>query len=268
VKKNKKKEEHHVDESWLLPYSDLLTLLVALFIVLFAMSEIDTKKYEELAAVFKNEFSSGDEGIMENEAPTPQNQTPKEQENEEEEIEKETEQEKEQQEEEGKTELLNLQELQKKINQYILTNNLSESLETQLSDEGLMISIKNDISFDSGSAEVNRAGKEIADEISELLYTDPPHQIVISGHTDDVPMNNEQFGSNWELSVMRAVNFMSLVLENEKLDPTKFSAKGFGEFKSVAPNNTAENRAKNRRVEVLILPNYNISGQIDETKSE
>ncbi|WP_047980871.1 flagellar motor protein MotB [Ornithinibacillus contaminans] len=257
MSKNKKhKEEHHVDESWLLPYADLLTLLVALFIVLFAMSEIDTKKYEELAAVFRNEFSSGDEGIMDNPSPIPPTEVRPEQKDKEEEHDKE-------ETEEGTTELLNLQELQERINQYINENNLTDSLATQLSEEGLMISIKNDISFDSGSAVVKEDGRVVAREISNLLYTDPPHQVVISGHTDDVPMNNSQFGSNWELSVMRAVNFMNLVLENEDLDPTTFSAKGFGEFKPLVPNDSAENRARNRRVEVLILPNYDIAGQIE-----
>lgn len=257
MKKTKKKhEEHHVDESWLLPYADLLTLLVALFIVLFAMSEIDTKKYEELSAVFRNEFASGNDGIMDNPSPIPPTEVSPETKDKEEEHDKEKT-------EEGTTELLNLQELQERINNYINENNLTASLATQLSEEGLMITIKNDISFDSGSAVVKQDGREVAREISNLLYTDPPHQVVISGHTDDVPMNNGEFGSNWELSVMRAVNFMNLVLENEDLDPTTFSAKGFGEYKPLVPNDSTENRAKNRRVEVLILPNYDIAGQIE-----
>ncbi|WP_042142589.1 flagellar motor protein MotB [Paucisalibacillus sp. EB02] len=251
-KHRRNKENHHVDESWLLPYSDLLTLLVALFIVLFAMSEIDIQKYEEMSAFFKSEFSSGDKGIMEHPKSVP------EVENQEKE-----EQEKEEQPDVGQTELLHLQELQKKINNYITQNNLTESLATDLSDEGLMISIKNDVSFDPGSAEVNEGGQEIAAEISQLLYTDPPHQIIISGHTDNVPMNNARFGSNWELSVMRAVNFMSLVLENNQLDPAKFSAKGFGEHQPIVPNDSEVNRSRNRRVEVLILPNYDIGNHID-----
>ncbi|MBC5637935.1 flagellar motor protein MotB [Ornithinibacillus sp. BX22] len=248
MKKNKrKKAEHHVDESWLLPYSDLLTLLVALFIVLFAMSEIDVKKYEELSTFFRSEFSSGDKGIMEHPVPSPELK-------EQQEVEEQNQNHK-----DGQHELQNLQELQKRIDAYIQENGLTESLGTNLSGEGLMITIKNDISFEPGSAEVNQGGIKIANEISRLLYTDPPHQVVISGHTDDVPMNNEQFGSNWELSVMRAVNFMTLILDNEQLDPAKFSAKGFGEHQPLVPNNSAENRAINRRVEVLILPNYDIT---------
>jgi chemotaxis protein MotB len=251
-KHKKKQDDNHVDESWLLPYSDLLTLLVALFIVLFAMSEIDTQKFKEMASVFRTEFSSGSPGIMDQPVPVEDDKQDQKQDEEDEKP------------DEGTTELLNLQELQEKINNYIRENNLTESLATQLSEEGLMISIMNDVTFDPGSADVNKEGKVIAKEISQLLITDPPHQVVISGHTDDVPMNNAKFGSNWELSVMRAVNFMTLVLDNEGLDPDKFSAKGYGEYKPIVPNDSAKSRAQNRRVEVLILPNYEIAGQLNK----
>lgn len=253
-KKKRKKDDQHVDESWLLPYSDLLTLLVALFIVLFASSEIDSVKYEKIAAFFKSEFSSGDSGIIQQPVPFPERDP----------VEEQTKEENEVIEDRGHLELVSLQELREKIDSYIESNDLTQSLETKLSSEGLMISILNDVSFDPGSADVSREGQEIAKEIANLLYTDPPHQIVISGHTDDVPMNNEIFGSNWELSVMRAVNFMTLILENENLDPARFSAKGYGEHRPVVPNTSAENRTKNRRVEVLILPNYDITEQLKE----
>lgn len=95
---------------------------------------------------------------------------------------------------------------------------------------------------------------KIAKEISDLLVIDPPRNIIISGHTDNVPIHTAKFESNWELSVMRAVNFMKIILENDKLDPRWFSAKGYGEYKPVASNATKEGRAKNRRVEILILP--------------
>lgn len=83
---------------------------------------------------------------------------------------------------------------------------------------------------------------------------DPPRSIIISGHTDNVPIRNAGFQSNWELSVMRAINFMKVILENNRLNPSMFSAKGFGEFKPVASNDTEEGKKKNRRVEILITP--------------
>ncbi|SET07870.1 chemotaxis protein MotB [Oceanobacillus limi] len=251
-KKKKKKGDSHVDESWLLPYSDMLTLLLALFIVLFAMSEVDTQKYQKLAQVFNSEFGDGEGIFEEEEAP----------------VELDNEANEDQVSEEQETnEMLSMKEIQQQINEYIEENNLGDVLGTQLSDEGLLVSIMNDVSFDPGSATVSGEGREIASEISNFLDTDPPRQIVISGHTDDIPMNNRQFGSNWELSVMRAVNFMSLILDNDHLDPTKFSAKGFGQHKPLVPNTSDENRLKNRRVEVLILPNYKIKEALEKEET-
>lgn len=117
----------------------------------------------------------------------------------------------------------------------------------------------NDILFDSGSATVKKSGQEIASRVSGFLMTDPLHQIVISGHADDRPMHNDEYGSNWELSLTHEINFMAFVLKNENLDPARFSAKGFGEHQPIVTNTNEENRAKNRRVEVLILPNYEIN---------
>ncbi|MUK89037.1 flagellar motor protein MotB [Ornithinibacillus sp. L9] len=241
--RKRKKDEHHTDESWLLPYADMLTLLLALFIVLFAMSEVDTKKYEELAQFFRSEFSDGS-GMLEY------------QENPLREMELESKQ------RDEANELNDMYALKAEVDQYIEGNGLTDVLSTQLSEEGLMISIMNHVTFDSGSATVKQDGIEIAAEIAKFLDTDPPRQIVISGHTDDVPIRSSEFSSNWELSVMRAVNFMDLILHNDNLDPTKFSAKGYGEHKPIAPNNNDDSREKNRRVEVLILPNYEI--KIDE----
>lgn len=247
-------DDTNVDESWLLPYSDMLTLLLALFIVLFAMSELDGQKYRELAEVFKGELSGGtgseDNGGSNIELPIDEDDDEEATDSEEEE------------EIERMEELKQLQSLKEEINGYIDENSLSEVIGTELTDEGLLITILNDISFDSGSADVKKDGKKVAKEISEFLLTDPPHQIVVSGHADDVPVHNQRYESNWELSVTRAINFMGFILENNQLDPDRFSAKGYGEHHPIVPNTSEENRAKNRRVEVLILPNYNI--ELDE----
>lgn len=252
-KRRKKKNDEQPDESWLLPYSDMLTLLVALFIVLFAMSDVDAQKYKELASVFESEFSGGNT-ILEESLPTDPSETP---------INDSEENESENKEDEASSnstkELNKLKELQASIDNYILTNNLSEVLDTRLTNEGLFITILNDISFDSGSAEVKDEGIEVAREVSTSLDAETPHQVVISGHADDVAINNEEFRSNWELSAIRAVNFMGRILEDGKHNPTLFSARGYGEHQPIVPNTSAENRAKNRRVEILILPNYEIN---------
>ncbi|WP_325034729.1 flagellar motor protein MotB [Lentibacillus sp. Marseille-P4043] len=255
MRRKKQRKEHEVDESWLLPYSDLLTLLFALFIVLFAMSEIDSQKYEQLSQVFKSEFSGGDGFMEKGSGPTDsEGETIKTDEDE-----KDTGNEKEQMQEREQ-----LENLKNEINAYITNNDLAKSLGAKLTDDGLLITILNDVTFDSGSSTVNDAGKRIAKEVSTFLHTDPPHQIVVSGHTDDRPIKTSDYGSNWELSVMRAVNYMKLLLQNDTLDPERFSAKGFGEYQPIVPNTNNENRAKNRRVEVLILPNHELELSDDE----
>ncbi|RYG71680.1 flagellar motor protein MotB [Lentibacillus lipolyticus] len=251
MRNKKRRKRPHVSESWLLPYADLLTLLVALFLVLFAMSEINAQKYEELVQVFNSEFSGGN-GVLENRNSTNDENPPVTADDEEDNEDKETKT-------NGERELVQLRDLQKQINRYMKKNGLTDVLGTNLSEEGLLITILNDVSFDTGSAKVKTEGRAIAKEVSEFLYTDPPHEIVVSGHTDNRPIHTSEFSSNWELSAMRAINFMQLLLENEKLHPERFSSKGYGEHHPIVPNTTAENMAKNRRVEVLILPNYEIN---------
>ena len=118
----------------------------------------------------------------------------------------------------------------------------------------LLVTIRDSILFSPGKAILKPEYLAIADELAELLVFDPPRHIVVTGHTDNVPMNNAEFPSNWELSVMRAVNFLKIIVENEEIDPLLFSAKGYGEYQPIASNDTAEGRSKNRRVEVLIQP--------------
>lgn len=242
MRKHKKKENpEHIDESWLIPYADLLTLLLALFIVLFSMSTINADKFSRMAEVFKVEFDSGT-GVFEYPSPLPSNQmlSPDEVEK----VNKANEHD----------DMEELRQIQAKIEQYIEEKDMSDTFETSLSDEGLMLTIRDNVLFDSGSAELREEHRKVAREISHLLVINPPRNIIISGHTDNVPIRTVNYSSNWELSVMRAVNFMKIILENEKLDPRWFSAKGYGEYQPIASNDSEEGRAKNRRVEILILP--------------
>lgn len=224
-----------MSESWLLPYADLLTLLLALFIVLFAMSSVDAAKFQQLAKSFNGVFTGGS-SVFEFPNPIDEGKLL--------DTEKEL----------STTDRQELEVVQEKINAYIKKNQLSDKFSTNLTTEGLLVTIHDSVLFESGSAAVRQEDKDVAKEISQLLIMDPPRDVIISGHTDNVPILNSEFASNWELSVMRAVNFMKLILENKQLDPVKFSAKGFGEFQPIADNNSQRGKAKNRRVEILILP--------------
>lgn len=239
AKRSKRKlPDAKIDESWMLPYSDLLTLLLALFIVLFASSNIDQAKLAKMSQVF-NEIFSGGMGFMDHtsilENPTAVTDGIS------------AEQRAYMQDREQ------LKQIQSAIDNYIGVNELEGTFTTQLTDEGLLLTIRDSILFDSGSATVKRDYVAIAKDLAKILDLDPPRYIVVTGHTDNVPQNSPEFASNWELSVMRAVNFMkTLMAANPNLEPKYFSAKGYGEFQPIADNSTAEGRAKNRRVEVLI----------------
>lgn len=244
-RKRHKKHEEHIDESWLVPYADILTLLLALFIVLFASSSVDEQKLEQMSAVFNNIFTGGT-GVMDNPAiiqspdSTPPTGISKYMEDQE-----------------------RLHETQNRVDEFIAINELEDQFETKMTDEGLLITIRDSILFDMGRADVKAEYNSIADELAQLLMFDPPRNIVITGHTDNVPIKTPEFDSNWDLSVMRAVNFMKeIVSGNERLDSKYFSVKGFGEFQPIATNDTAEGRAKNRRVEVLVQPRIAENGDI------
>lgn len=243
--------EEHMDESWLIPYADLLTLLLALFIVLFASSEMDAKKFDQMVRSF-NVAMNGGVGVLDQPSPIPldpmlQQQTlhkgaqeaakTEEERKLEEAIRKETE---------------DLKKLQTQLEGYIQSNQLQDKLQTKLTDEGLLITILDNALFDSGKADLKPEARKLAAEMAVMLVPHPK-KVTVTGHTDNVPINRVEFPSNWDLSVKRSVNFLKVLLENSNLDPTKFSATGMGEYHPVADNKDAAGRAKNRRVEVAIL---------------
>ncbi|MDC2863141.1 MULTISPECIES: flagellar motor protein MotB [unclassified Bacillus (in: firmicutes)] len=248
-KKKKKKHEDHIDETWLIPYADMLTLLFALFIVLFAMSSIDAGKFKQMAVAFKKELSggTGNKEFLSEQKPISDKDLK--------ETRPESEKIKEKAEAEVKQQEMNeLKELQKNIDKYIAEKGLQSSFNTELTERGLMVTIRDNALFDSGQATVKLESLNMAQEMSSLLVAASPREITVSGHTDNVPISNANFASNWELSTQRAVNFMQALLKNNQLLPQKFSAIGYGEYRPVASNDTPEGRTKNRRVEVFILP--------------
>ena len=237
----RKKHDEHPNESWLLPYSDLLTLLLALFIVLFASSSVDQQKLEKMSQVFSGIFESGS-GVMDYNAVVESPQISKE-------------------EAAYLEDQKELKNIQGDVDNFIAVNELEKTFVTEMTDEGLLITIRDSILFDPGSADVKGDYRSIAAELATILTLDPPRHVVITGHTDNVPQNSVEFSSNWELSVMRAVNLLKIIVAtNPNLNPKYFSAKGYGEFNPIASNDTTEGRAQNRRVEVLIQQLVNEDG--------
>ena len=256
AKKRHKKHEEEASEAWLLPYSDLMTLLLALFIALFAISQTDQTKLAALAQAFTAAFNMGGPSFFDKAGPntSPQRQLMSD-------------------EDAGNSAYIQenetLQDLKEQLDAYIMQNSLEDQLSTQLEEEGLMIRIKERALFPSGSADLVPESQRIGPVVAGLLAA-VPERVLISGHTDTDPINTAQFPSNWELSSVRAMTFMKYLLSiNQNLNPARFSAIGYGEYRPIAPNDTPENKQKNRRVEILIArtlsfnPNEGVYSQSD-----
>jgi len=117
----------------------------------------------------------------------------------------------------------------------------------------LTVNILDQILFDSGEAELRPEGQRILEQIAGVLVQHTNRQIHVIGHTDDVPIHRK-YASNWELSTARAIAAVRFLQERAGVNPRHLGALGYGEFHPIAPNTNAEGRAKNRRIEVVILP--------------
>lgn len=253
--------EEHADESWLLPYSDLMTLLLALFIVLYAMSSANVSKFEAMAEAFDSVFNGG-KGIMEHTSTTEDSQTQDGSKSESvEKMAAAAQATKKDTADETlaklkKKEQADLTKLKKQLDSYIATNGLSNQLETNLNQSQLQITISDKALFASGESTVKPTSRTLGASIANILKNFPGYNIQVIGHTDNVPIFNNDFKSNWDLSSGRANNFLQVLLQNPNLDPVRFTAIAAGEYHPVASNATASGRAQNRRVEVSIIRNY------------
>jgi chemotaxis protein MotB len=265
LSKKHKHEEHeeHADETWLIPYADLLTLLLALFIVLYAMSSVDAKKFQDMSKAFSIAFNSGtgvleQSGIITNANQMHEQDNTRRSADAEDSLNKthQSQEAQEQQEQLKQQEQQQLEELKQKLDEYIQNNGLTTQLETKLNQSELMITISDNALFSSGSASITDNAEKLGIAIGTMLNKYPGYEVTVHGHTDNQPINTFEFASNYELSAKRAINFMSILIESGKLDPRLISPTGYGEFRPIAENTTTAGRAKNRRVEVSIIRKY------------
>jgi len=232
--------EEHMDESWLIPYADLLTLLLALFIVLYASSNVDQTKYNAMAAAFYHEIAESG-GLLN--APIfrdPADETTPEDP------------------ETMVTEEELLQEMESTLQEILKNQGLQDSVGISIDPRGLVISMSDAVLFDPGQAVIKDKYRNALVMIGQTIDK-LPNYIRIEGHTDNVPQSSELFPSNWELSTGRATSVLRLFEVSSKIKPEKLSAIGYGEWRPVAGNDTVENRNKNRRVDIIVLHSrYNI----------
>lgn len=125
----------------------------------------------------------------------------------------------------------------------------------QMTERGLVITFVSEIFFDSGKDKVKEDGKITLDKVAEVLNRDVPNSnVAVEGHTDNDPIKYSGWKSNWELSSARALAVLHYLIGEGRIKPQRLSANGYGEFHPVAPNDTVQNKQKNRRVEIVILP--------------
>lgn len=251
---------------WIVTFADLMSLLLTFFILLLSFSKMDIKKYEMMAMAMAQSF--GIEALTaENKtggaiifAEAPEIPTPAT--TDQEELEKEFE-------DFDDSEIEMLEEPDEKQDDVTqidpnidkLTESLVDALETEILSNALSVSYDSQkvvvrfseaTTFPSGSEELKDEMFPILEKIEEVLAT-CEGEIIVSGYTDNLPVNSSRYRSNWDLSAARAVSVVHQLIFNNKVDANRVSAAGRAETNPLAENDTAENRAKNRRVEISVF---------------
>lgn len=146
-----------------------------------------------------------------------------------------------------------------------LTNFEGKGLTVEQRDGKVYVSMENKLLFQSGSWTVNSEGRKAVQQLGEVLGQNPDIAVLIEGHTDNVPYGGSgQLKDNWDLSTKRATSIVQILRENSSIDPVNLTAAGRGEFAPIAPNTTAEGKAKNRRIEVILTPKLDEISQLLE----
>lgn len=132
---------------------------------------------------------------------------------------------------------------------------MSEAGQLQIAtrDGRMILALSNDILFDSGRTNIKQRGQAALAKIAQVLTSVANRKFLIAGHTDNVPIRSRQFSSNWELSTRRAVEVVHYLV-SQHMSPQVLAAAGYGEFNPIVPNDTADHRALNRRIEIVLLP--------------
>jgi chemotaxis protein MotB len=219
-------------ERWLLTYSDMITLLMVFFIVLFAMSNVDAKKYQSLAESLNDVFS-GQKSVLSNPSQSVVSIMPK-----------------------LSTE--DFSEMEKQLRETIEELGLVSKVKINYESEGIVLSFQDTVLFDLGSANLRPEAENVIDKVTAVLAKSP-FKLRVEGNTDDLPINTAQFPSNWDLSVARATSVVRMMIKNPNMDPGRLSIMGYGEYRPVAPNDSPENRQLNRRVDIVILQGASVN---------
>jgi chemotaxis protein MotB len=223
-KKRKKAEDDINPDSWLATYSDTITLLLTFFILLYSMSSVDSQKLKELSESLKHSLT-GNTDIAEVEDITDLK---------------------------FKAGSSDYEDLSQKLDNIIKGNGLSDVIKIREEDRGIVLQLDESILFDPGKADLKDYSRDVLETITTIV-NNTDNDVLVEGNTDNIPMNNDVFESNWELSTARAVSVARYFVEKQGINPTRFAVKGYGEYKPLVDNSKPENRATNRRVDILMV---------------
>ncbi|MCX6151062.1 MAG: OmpA family protein [Ignavibacteriales bacterium] len=213
--------EENDRDRYIITYADLITLLLGLFIILYASSNIDVAKYQKMmtamGSFFGNDYKTKPAGFLKENL-------------------------------NGS----NAISLKDKVNSLVNKYNLSAAVKISSTERGVVVRIHDDILFNSGSSELGNYSKIILSNVAKVLK-ELPNDVRIEGHTDNIPISTSSILSNWHLSVSRATNTAFYLMMNEGLPQDRVTIVGYAEYKPVDSNETPQGRSNNRRVDIVIL---------------
>ncbi|OLO40220.1 flagellar motor protein MotS [Alkalihalophilus pseudofirmus] len=239
----RRRQENKGAPRWMVTFSDLMTLILVFFILLFSMSVVDAEKFRAIADSFQQRqildfLPSAIEFETPSEDRGEQRRDPF---------------------DEGKfgeEQDINMDELLQEVQQFLETNELTELISATRDDRGVVLVLQERTLFETAEADVLSDAQPFLDKVGTLL-TAIPNLVKVEGHTDSRPISTYRFPSNWELSGARASSVIRYLLDNHDLETNRFIATGYGDTRPVVPNTTVENLQTNRRVVIVISdPTY------------
>jgi chemotaxis protein MotB len=252
-RRRRRATDHENEERWLLTYSDMITLLMALFMVLFSISSVNISKYKSLQQSLKDAFSgkiltggkqiaqSGSSGKSVVNTATPTIRPPKPS------VVPDA--------KAAEAARVNREftKIKREIDAYSREHGIAMQVKTTITERGLIVRLLTDkVLFDPGQAILKAPAAPLLTSVAHALNIDESHPITVEGHTDNVPISGSQFPSNWELSTARAAVVVRFLIR-AGVNKFRLGAAGYAYLYPVASNATADGRSKNRRVEIVLL---------------
>ncbi|WP_312029624.1 flagellar motor protein MotB [Paenibacillus sedimenti] len=250
-------------ERWLITYADLITLLLVFFIIMYAMSKIDSQKYAVLAQVLNLQFQKADSvldkghGISGQMTPKQGDADSKDKEftQHNQDVQKEEHDKSKPEDSEKEKREKELQDLLTQVQAYITDQNIQAQVSASDTDRGVAITLNDLFLFDLGKADLKAASIPILQKLASLFPT-LNSKVSIEGHTDNLPLaTGSPFKDNWGLSFARSLSVLRYFSDTAGLDDHKFIATAYADTMPKVSNDSDENRAKNRRVEIIVLRN-------------